>query len=233
MRVSWKLLLVMLALVKVGHASGVKPMGCVREVFEGEVKAGEGFVRLMGGGLELMVEPLASGWIVRVLPVAGGRPSHDYALLATPPYQSVSPLLVGTDWSFRAQDAVAWNPRRFQFAADAKSFQMLTKLYGEYTKDATPSAAVEAELAKMVVQMPQGVMTILDAHLIPGTANQAQTAMMVASHFSTTAHTIEQPQDGKGAALGRITWMRFRVELDLPAGFVAVKDAVVERRACP
>ena len=41
---------------------------------------------------------------------------HDYAELATPPYESVSPLLLSTDFSFRAQDAVAWNPRRFRYA---------------------------------------------------------------------------------------------------------------------
>lgn len=232
MRVSSKLLLVILALMGRCHAGVAKPGACVREIFEGEVQAGEGFVKPMGGGLELMVEPLASGWIVRVLPVAKVRPPHDYAELATPPYQSVSALLVGTDWSFRAQDAVAWNPRRFQFAPDARSFQELLRLYGDYTKDAAPAAALEAQLAQAVGRMPQGVFTILDAHLVPGTANQAQTAMMVASHFSSTAHTIEQPQDGKSAALGRITWMRFRVALELPAGFAAAKSAAVERYPC-
>ena len=50
---------------------------------------------------------------------------HDYAELATPPYESVSPLLLSTDFSFRAQDAVAWNPRRFRYADNSAEFQRL------------------------------------------------------------------------------------------------------------
>ena len=73
-----------------------------------------------GNGLEVMLEPLASGWILRVLPASGPRPAHDYAELATPPYRSVSPLLISTDYSFRAQDAVAWNPRRFRYVGHAR-----------------------------------------------------------------------------------------------------------------
>ncbi|HEY6374845.1 MAG TPA: hypothetical protein VIX90_04900, partial [Edaphobacter sp.] len=107
--------------VKTGWAAPAGSKGCVRGVLEGEVHAGEGFVRPIGNGLEVMLEPLASGWILRVLPVGVPRPAHDYAELATPPYQSVSPLLISTDFSFRAQDAVGWNPREFRFAADGQS----------------------------------------------------------------------------------------------------------------
>lgn len=63
---------------------------CLEEVFEGEVRAGQGFERLIGNGLEVILEARTSGWILRVLPANGPRPVHDYAELATPPYQSVS-----------------------------------------------------------------------------------------------------------------------------------------------
>src|SRR3982751_5665863 len=105
---------------KSGGATPVKGNGgglgsSVCGVFEGEVRAGQQYVKGIGGGIELMLEPLPSGWILRVLPVGVGRPEHDYAELATPPYRSVNPLSISTDFSFRAQDAVAWNPRRFRF----------------------------------------------------------------------------------------------------------------------
>ena len=73
-------------------------------------------------GLKFLLEPIASGWIVRVLAAAGRGEPHDYAELATPPYRSVTPLAISTDFSFRAQDAVGWNPRRFRYAANAAAF---------------------------------------------------------------------------------------------------------------
>src|SRR5580698_3517284 len=112
-----------------GLVSGADAATCRRAVLEGEVRAGDEYVRPMGNGLEVMLEPLASGWILRVLPVSGPRPAHDYAELATPPYESVSPLLIGTDFSFRAQDAVAWNPRQFRFAVDGQEFQQMLAAY--------------------------------------------------------------------------------------------------------
>jgi len=218
--------------VGVGWAAGPSGKTCVRGVLEGEVRAGEEFVRPIGNGLEVMLEPLASGWILRVLPAGGLRPAHDYAELATPPYQSVSPLLISTDYSFRAQDAVGWNPREFRFAADGRSFGQLVDVYGEYRRSPTPSEGVQGRLAELVSRAPQGRLEILDAHLVPGMADQAKAAAMVASHFGSTAHRIEQPADGKVTPLGRVTWMRFRISLELPVGFRPDKGVRLERSSC-
>jgi hypothetical protein len=211
------------------RASG-KAGGCVRGVVEGEVRAGAGFVRPIGSGLEVMLEPVASGWVLRVLPMGGARPAHDYAELATPPYQSVNPLLISTDYGFRAQDVVAWNPREFRFAADARTFERMLELYGVYERGS--SAQAEEELAKLASRAPEGRMEILDAHFVPGTADQAKMAAAVASHLNTTAHTVEQPADGRATALGRVTWMRFRISLELPAGFRAAPGVKVESGGC-
>ena len=80
----------------------------------------------IGERLKLLLQPIHSGWILRVVPGVR-RPDADlaaltyadYALLATPPYQSVTPLSLSTDFGFRAQDAAGWNPRRFRFATIA------------------------------------------------------------------------------------------------------------------
>jgi hypothetical protein len=204
---------------------------CRRGVLEGTVRAGEEYVRPLGNGLEVILEPLASGWILRVLPVSGPRPAHDYAELATPPYQSVSPLLISTDYSFRAQDAVAWNPRRFHYAASAKDYAAMSAAYAEYMKGASGRGAAEAELAELASRSPEGRVEILDSHFVPGMANQAQTAAMVASHLSTTPHSVEQAA-GNGSALGRVTWMQFRISMDLPGGFQAAKGLIVKTDSC-
>jgi hypothetical protein len=156
---------------------------------------------------------------------------HDYAELATPPYASVSPLLLSTDFSFRAQDAVAWNPRRFRYVAGATEFAQLLEIYGRY-RAAPPTAGAENELAVEVSKAPEGSLQMLDARLVPGTANQAQTAAMVATHFNASAHTVEEPSEGKGTTLGRLTWIRFRIRLDLPMGFKADKGLMIEVHKC-
>ncbi|MCU1321437.1 MAG: hypothetical protein JWM43_1086 [Acidobacteriaceae bacterium] len=227
-------------LVLVSDASGLPATpstgagACRFELIEGEVRAGESFAQPIGGGLEVRLEALSwgSGWILRVLPVHEPRLAHDYVELATPPYTSVSPLLLSTDYSFRAQDAVAWNPRRFRFIASASEFAGIAAVYERYSKTTPPAADAENELATLVSKAPEGTLQILDARLIPGTANQAQTAIGVASHFNTTAHTVEEAAGGKGTSLGKLMWIRFRIRLELPTGFHADSTATVNKGKC-
>ena len=125
-----------LGLTAMGQVGGRRWSGrqrrAVGQWWKARSEAGQGFVKVIGNGLEVMLEPLASGWILRVLPVGVPRPEHDYAELASPPYRSVSPLLISTDFSFRAQDAVAWNPRHFRFAEDTNMFAEMSEAYKEY-----------------------------------------------------------------------------------------------------
>jgi hypothetical protein len=179
-----------------------------------------------------MLESLPSGWILRVLPADKPRPPHDYAELATPPYRSVTPLLISTDYSFRAQDAVGWNPRSFRFASDERDFRALLKAYDEYEKRGADAAAAQQALAGLAARAPEGKLTILDAHLVPGTMDQVAAAAAVAAHFATTAHTIVRPADGKATPLGRLTWMRFRIAMELPEGFRVDRGLIVSKRPC-
>lgn len=208
------------------------PARCSEAVIEGEVRAGQEFRKSFGGGLDILLEPIASGWVIRVLPTVGDRPPMDYAGIATPPYRSVSPLLVTTDFSFRAQDAVGWNPRRFRYAASTRAFAALQAAYGRVIGRPAPSQKDEASLARLASAQPGGVLAILDASLAPGTADQTPAAGLLSSHFGTTAHRIEQPAGGQATALGRIAWMRFRVRLDLQPGVKAVHGVKVESHLC-
>jgi hypothetical protein len=214
------------------HAAAHGGSGCMEAKLEGEVQHGQVWSHPIGNGLQVMLDPLASGWILRVLPASGPRPQHDYAELATPPYDSVSPLLLSTDFSFRAQDAVGWNPRRFHFAPDAASYRRLSSAYEAYRASKAPSSAAQQELVAAVVQMSAGTLEILDARLVPGIADQTGAAAAVASHFLTTAHSLDQPQDGRPTPLGRLDWVRFRIDLDLPQEFRAATGLQVTRRVC-
>jgi hypothetical protein len=214
---------------------------CRRAVVDGEVTAGARFWRPIGNRLAVELEPLPSGWILRVVPASGAYGDHDYAELATPPYESVSPLLVSTDFSFRAQDAIAWNPRRFRFAADPGAYAKLRVAY-QRLRGPSPhafgqpfqgSAAAEQELAAAIGGASDGMLQILDARLEAGTADQSRAAAAVAVHFDSTGHVSEQPVNGRATGLGKILWMRFRIELRLPRGFQPERDLPLKTQACP
>jgi hypothetical protein len=210
-------------------APPTKPV-CRSAVIEGELDAGQQFSQIIGGGLKVYFQPIHSGWILRVLPISGPAPEHDYAELATPPYQSVTPLSISTDFAFRAQDAVGWNPRRFHFATSAASFQRLNHLYAKVVgrgSEATVDggSALATELSKT----SEGTFTILDSRLVPGAADQWQAAGAVASHFDSTAHTLVQEPV---SPLGRIIWLRFRLQLDIPQGFSVNPALHLQSRPC-
>ena len=206
---------------------------CRSAVIDGELNAGQPFSANLGSGLKIFFQPIASGWILRVLPVSGPLPEHDYAELATPPYQSVTPLSISTDFAFRAQDAVAWNPRRFRFAASASSFERMAHGYAAVIgHPEIISSDHYGLLSSEIARSPEGSFTILDARLVPGNADQWQGAAAVASHFESTAHTIVQEANGTTSALGRLLWVRFRLKLDVPAVFAVNPALRLEPRVC-
>jgi hypothetical protein len=203
-----------------------KPAMCLSAVVEGEVAAGKSYERMFTPGLTFLLEPIASGWIVRVLPVGEPREQHDYAELATPPYRSMTPLAVSTDFSFRAQDAVGWNPRRFRYAATAADFRAMRALYDPASSG---DAQAGSALAEIAARQPEAELKILDAHLVPGENDQTLMAATVASHFEATPHTVES----SGASpLGRVTWMRFRMVFDLRPGVKAASGVPIEKKLC-
>jgi len=189
-------------------------------VVEGELQAGRGYSHALGNGLRVWFQPIESGWILRVVPADGPLGDHDYAELATPPYQSVSPLSISTDFSFRAQDAVGWNPRRFQFAASREDFNRLRGVYERLEQaGGHASPGLERELSAEVSRAVQAKLTIVDARLVPGMSDQWRMAAAVSSRFASTAHTMVEPADGRPSPLGKLVWVRFRMELELPPGF--------------
>jgi hypothetical protein len=235
MNVSRAGLLVILSLspaIALGSPPAKAP-ACRAAVIEGELKAGQSFSSPFGNGLRLWFQPIASGWILRVVPVSGLAGDHDYAELATPPYRSVSPLSLSTDFAFRAQDAVGWNPRRFRYAASAAAFARLDEAYRRFMDaGAEPPAPLQTELSDQIARSAGGKLTILDARLEPGGADQSRMAAAVSSRFDETAHQLERPSDGKLTPLGKLIWVRFRVELDLPQGFAVDRGLRVVPHAC-
>ena len=181
---------------------------CVSLQFDGDVEAGKSFRHSIDATHVFVLESVASGWIVRVLPASGPRPPHDAAELATPPYRSPNPLLISTDFSFRAQDAIAWNPREFHFFTTPQQLAIATKAY-EATEREPNRPAAGAALFPLLPQACTAELRIMDARIAGGTADQSAMAATVASHFAQTAHTLET--NAPPSALGRILSLHFRV----------------------
>ena len=219
-------------------ASAVQPPPtCRTETIEGSVEAGRPFARAIGNGLLLVLQPIHSGWILRVLPASTrpadvGQPGfHDYAELATPPYQSVTPLSLSTDFTFRAQDAVGWNPRRFHFADSAASYARLLAAYDAFERAGAKGDGA-SELAAQVARAAEGVFTVIDSRLAPGTADQGAAAAAVSANFTSTAHTLVLAPAIEATPLGKLLELRFRVELELPSSFHAEPGAKVVNHLC-
>jgi len=186
----------------------VAQKACPSLTFEGEVQAGKSFRHVLGTQQSFLLESIASGWIVRVLPASGARGAHDFAELATPPYRSPNPLLISTDFSFRAQDAVAWNPREFHFFTVARQMAIAQTAYEATLKEPNRPAA-GAALYPLLAEACTASLQIVDARIAGGSADQSLMAATVASHFSQTAHTVDTT--APASKLGKVLWMRFRV----------------------
>lgn len=188
----------------------VSQKACPSTTFEGVVEAGKSFRHALGASQEFVLESVASGWVIRVVPSHGGRGQHDFAELATPPYRSPNPLLITTDFSFRAQDAVAWNPRGFRFFTTAGQMGVAERAYAATLKEPNRPAA-GAALYPLLAEACTAELQITDARIAGGTADQTLAASTVATHFAQTAHTVDTA--AAPTKLGRIQLLRFRVRV--------------------
>ena len=226
---------------------------CRKIVLEGEVAEKQEWGAAIGEGWEFRLMPIVgtpgkmspaagqgySGWdLVVDREQSGGYP--DALLLATPPYGSVNEREVGTTYGLRAQDAIAWSPRRFHFLTTLAEWQRARDLYavvmrGAGQRDAAGGAAAR-ELLAMIGgtsiggtanggsstggsgDLGRGEFAVLDARLVAGVADPPAYAQPWASHLALVPHTLEQ--SGVGGAqqpLGELKWIRFHVTLVLPA----------------
>ena len=112
-----RLLLMVVTKVCLGAAiaQAAPAKACPGLSLEGDVAEGHAYTHSLNSRLDFKLEAVPAGWMIRILPHGGERPRHDAAELANPPYRSPTPILISTDFAFRAQDAVAWNPRTFRF----------------------------------------------------------------------------------------------------------------------
>ena len=178
------------------------------------VAAGGSFRRTFAPGLDFLLEAVPHGWVIRVLPSLGTRRVPDFAEVATPPFRSINPLLLTTDFGFRAQDVIGWNPRTFRYLGKSSEFAEAQGAYLAATSSQHPTPAEDMAVTRVAMKAFEGRFELLGAVLSPGSGDQTAAAGLVSSHFATTAHTVRAPQSGGPAGpLGEVLSLRFRVML--------------------
>ena len=205
---------------------------------KGEIAAGQEWKAAIGHGWVFRVAPIHppwnpgtgkgySGWdLIIDRDSGGGYP--DAILLGTPPYGSLSEREIGTTFGLRAQDAIAWTPRRFHFVTSAQDLARSRVWYREMMSG---NVASQADLLKIVAGASAGEFQVLDAKLSAGTGDPPAFAEQWAAHLEQVQHTFV-PVSGTGSTRGELLWMRFAVKLWLPSGWAAPVGARLEQAKC-
>ncbi len=234
---------------------GAAPQGqCRRLVMEGHVDAGHEWSKPFGQGWVFRLLPIKagnygySGWDLAVDRV-GGAGFPDALLLATPPYESINQREVGTTFGIRAQDAIGWNPRSFQFLTNPAALRKAQRLYfmlrekpdanrgdREPTRLANDSKpgddpkSVSKSLMDLAAHASAGQFRILNARLTPGTANALPYAQNWALQQRNTPHTITTTTSP--TPYGKLDALRFEITLWLPPGWKTPKALSTSPSAC-
>ena len=203
------------------HA-GAPSEPCSKLVLEGEVTAGHEWKAPLGQGWLFRIVPVPplqtgySGWdLVVDRSAPAGFPDALY--LATPPFGSINEREIATTFGLRAQDAIGWNPRAFRFLIDPRAFHEAQQAY-------PAASSVDAKAINRLLELQKsaasGELRILDAHLVPGTADPAPFAQQWALAASRTPHRIESSANSQGSPRGELRSLHFRLTLWLPAKWI-------------
>ena len=239
---------------------------CHEVTLKGEVSQGQQWSAEIGQGWQFRLEPIPpsgqaySGWDLIVNPVGDGA-YPDALLLATPPYGSLNQRELGTTFGLRAQDAIAWSPRRFHFLASIRDLARARDLFSQIMSSPTmssqtmpsPITAAQTSPQKDPIQtnpssvsqgrragikpgqidarlsaqsrllallsnpaaVGNGVFTVVDTRLVPGSADAPAFAEQWAANLSHVPHTTDQSA-ATTTLRGELHWVRFEVTLWLP-----------------
>jgi hypothetical protein len=212
---------------------------CSKVELQGEVNRGQEWRAAIG-----------QGWAFRVLPVAGTEYSGwdlaidrdgiypDALLLATPPYGSLNQREIATTFGLRAQDAIAWQPRKFHFLTSEKGLTQARELYRIVMADSVQARQIAPSSSSSLLaivgdrrRVSTGEFTVLDARLTAGVADPPPYATQWAAQLQQVPHTLV-PSSGKPSPLGQLVWVRFRATLWLPTGWRLPPELHAESVKC-
>ena len=148
-------------------AQSSKEVSCEDTTLAGSVTRGDRFEAPFGDSLRFVLEPSIGppnpdGWTIRVV---GSDPSHDFLMVATPPYRFSNPRYLDTSYGHAASEAVDWTPRTFRFVVDEASFHKMNEAIGVllWPADKTSDEIDEATATLEKTNTARGEFDILSA----------------------------------------------------------------------
>lgn len=214
------------------HAQQPAP-ACRLVTFDGKLAAGSSWKTPIGQGWELRLVPIAgnySGWDMVAAPV-GDAAYPDALLLATPPWGSLTEREIGTTFGLRAQDAIAWMPRRFHFLTTVDQLARARKAFPAAVAGGPMAASASNSLLTEIAHAASGELTITNAKIVAGIADPPTFAQQWASHLGR----VPNQQLSAGAnptPRGEIRSIEFRVRLWLPATWKVPAGLKAEKAPC-
>lgn len=175
---------------------GVAGAACPTSRFGGEVTHGQPFERSLGGDLVFRLAPSPAGnppgWTIEVRSRALPGPENEFSWVVTPPYRAWNPRYLDTSYGWSARDAIAFGERDFHFVMTGADYR----------------AAAEA-VRKLL--WPAG--------LPEGELDQARRALDGVPRATGRLVIFDSRLAGtEQGGPGWIEWIRFEVEVCLPAG---------------
>jgi hypothetical protein len=164
--------------------------------FTGEATLGKTFEREIGYGLLFRLVPTVgdedSGWNIAIVPKSGA-PDDEFVGIATPPYHFYNPRYLDTSYATSAKDAVAFNPRPFNFVLTHADSEVAGEYVNMtiYPNHATKEDFDEIDQKASKVEIGTGELHILDSRITPGDSEKET---------------------------GKIDWIKFEVKLKFHSG---------------
>ena len=208
-------------------------ISCRVVTLTGQVAAGSTWQAPIGQGWEVRLVPIAgpySGWDIVAAP-AGDSAYPDAVLLATPPWGSITEREIGNTFGLRAQDAVAWMPRRFHFLTSPEQLARARKAFPSAVAGGAAAASASKALLAEVAHASAGELSITGAKLVAGVADPPAFAQQWASHLSRVPYQ-QLPANGNSTPRGEIRSIDFRIRLWLPAYWVLPQGLKAEQSIC-
>lgn len=170
--------------------------GPEEETFTGEVLLGKTFEREIGHGLIFRLVPTVddedSGWNISIVPKSGS-PDDEFSAIATPPYHFYNARYLDTSYATSAKDAVAFNPRPFNFVLTHADYDIAAEYVNMtiYPNHATTEDFDEIGRKAARVEVGTGELHVLDSRITPGNSENET---------------------------GKIDWIKFEVKLKFHSG---------------
>ncbi len=206
---------------------------CRLVTFDGQLASGSSWKTAIGQGWELRLVPIAgnySGWDMVAAP-AGDLAYPDALLLATPPWGSLTEREIGTTFGLRAQDAIAWMPRRFHFLTSPDQLARARKAFPAAVSGGPAAASASNALLTELKHAASGDFTITGAKIVAGIADPPTFAQQWASHLGRVPYQ-QLPAGANPTPRGEIRSIEFRVRLWLPATWQLPKGLNAEKSTC-